>query len=237
MTETGFANIVDDNVKNVFHIARQIAKENLHQYLGAPHLLKALLHKDAGLIPVIKGLDKDYYYIEEWADVRLEAYPKTGPVANISSDKNTDAVLQEADDLRLKFNKDLTDAKLLLAALVTPGVAFSYEQLKSLPLQREELLDAEIKKVDFSSITKGNGQKTNTATNNQYALLKYCIEKTDKVYLAKKDRIIGRDREIRMMSEVLSRRTKPNVLLIGEPGVGKTSLVDGFAFAIQQKKV
>jgi ATP-dependent Clp protease ATP-binding subunit ClpB len=235
MTETGFVNIVDDNVKNVFHIARQIAKENMHQSLGAAHLLKALLHKDSGLMPVIKSLNKDYYYIEEWADVRLEAYPKTGPATNITSDNDTDAVLQEADDLRLKFNKDLTDAKLLLAALVTPGVAFSFEQLKSLPLQREELLDTEIKNVDFSSIApkKSNG----AISNNRDALLKYCIEKTDKAYLAKKDGIIGRDREIRMMAEVLCRRTKPNVLLIGEPGVGKTSLVDGFAFAIQQKKV
>lgn len=231
MTETGFASIVDDNVKNVFHIARQIAKENLHQSLGAPHLLKALLHKDSGLIPLIKNLNKDYYYIEEWADVRLEAYPKSGPAANISPDENTDAVLQEADDLRLKFNKDLTDAKLLLAALVTPGVAFSYEQLKSLPLQREELLDAEKKNVEFSSIANAN------KINNKDALLKYCIEKTDKAYLSKRDRIIGRDKEIRMMAEVLCRRTKPNVLLIGEPGVGKTSLVDGFAYAIQQKKV
>jgi ATP-dependent Clp protease ATP-binding subunit ClpB len=238
MTETGLANIVDDNVKNVFHIARQIAKENLHQSLGAAHLLKALLHKDSGLMPVIKGLDKDYYYIEEWADVRLEAYPKTGPATNIGSDNDADAVLQEADDLRLKFNKDFTDAKLLLAALVTPGVAFSFEQLKSLPLQREELLDTEIKNIDFSSIAAGKGKKTNGTTgNNRDALLKYCIEKTDKAYLAKRDGIIGRDREIRMMAEVLCRRTKPNVLLVGEPGVGKTSLVDGFAFAIQQKKV
>lgn len=232
------SNLTDDTVKHAFHIAQQIAKENIHAGFSAPHLLKALLHKDIGLLPLLKNLDKDHFYIEEWAEVRLESFPKSVPTGEPLADDTVTAILNEADDLRLKFNKDLVDAQLLLAAIVTPGVAFSFEQLKTLPLQRSELIDAEIQNADFAKLVDNtNGTSPSGTKNSGNALLKYCIEKTGKDYLAKKDRIIGRDKEIRMMAEILCRRTKPNVMIIGEPGVGKTSLVDGFAQAVAEKNV
>jgi ATP-dependent Clp protease ATP-binding subunit ClpA len=231
-------NTVDDNVKNIFHTARQIAQENLHAVISAPHLVKALLHKEAGLIPLFKELNKDYYYMDDWADVRLEALPKTGPSSNIHSDDSVAAALEEADDLRLKQNKDLIDAQTLLAAIVTPGVGFSFEQLKTFPLKRDELLHAAVKNMDFASLTTSGESPVNGASSMQGSvLLKYCVEKTGKAHGAGREAIIGRDKELRMMTEVLCRRTKPNVLLIGEAGVGKSSLVDGFAQAVQEKKV
>ncbi len=237
MMAADLASSIDDTVKQVFHIAEQYAKENLHQSIGASHLLKALLHKDAGLIPFLQQLDKDYYYVEEWADVRLESFPKTGPSSTIHALPEIETILQEADDLRLKFGKDLIDTKLLMAALVTPGVAFSFDQMKSLPLQRDEWLDEEAKQIQFAKTTSSNGHTKQTSSSNSNALYKYCIEKTDKSSLKSKDLIIGRDKEIRMMAEILCRRSKPNVILIGEPGVGKTSLVDGFAQAVVDRKV
>jgi ATP-dependent Clp protease ATP-binding subunit ClpB len=231
------SNLTDDTVKHAFHIAQQIAKENIHAGFSAPHLLKALLHKDIGLLPLLKSLDKDHFYIEEWAEVRLESFPKSVPTGEPLADDMVTAILNEADDLRLKFNKDLVDAKLLLAAIVTPGVAFSFEQLKTLPLQRSELIDREIQNTDFANMVDSATGDSSVQKSSGNALLKYCIEKTSKEYLAKKDTIIGRDKEIRMMAEILCRRTKPNVMLIGEPGVGKTSLADGFAQAIAEKNV
>lgn len=229
---------VDETVKQVLHIARQIAQENLHSSVGAPHLLKALLHPDAGLVPVLKAMDKDYYYMDDWADVRIESVRKSGPSSDVHIDDDVAAVLEEADDLRLKRNKDYADAQTVLAALVTPGVAFSFEQLKTLPLKREELLDAEAQNPDFASLIgtqepSANGQIANTGS----VLQKYCVEKTNSSYLAKKDPVTGRDGEIRTTAEILCRRTKPNVLLVGDPGVGKSSLVDGFAQAVHEKKV
>ena len=89
--------------------------------------------------------------------------------------------------------------------------------------------------VGFNINGSANGVQQSTKINN--ALLKYCIDKTSLAKEGKIDPIIGRDKEMRMMLEILGRRTKPNVIIIGEPGVGKTALVDGFALNIINNNV
>ncbi|MFT3701386.1 MAG: hypothetical protein QM802_03410 [Agriterribacter sp.] len=96
-----------EDAKRVIKIAQAIAKENMHPNFGAAHLLKALVHKDAGLHPLLKSLDKDIYYIEEWADVRIESERKSAsPVNAVSGDASVEEVMNEADTIRLKFLKD-----------------------------------------------------------------------------------------------------------------------------------
>lgn len=228
-----------EDIKHIIKIAQAIARENLNTELTPSHLLKALLHKDAGLLNLLKQLNKDVYYFEEWADVRIENISKTSSFAeNISADTALQEVMNEADNIRLKLNKETIEPLHLLAALATPGVGFSYEQLKTFPLKRDELITTaaetdEIQALFGKTSKNGNGVEA----SGQHALLKYCI---DKSLLAKEgslDAIIGRDKEIRMMSEILCRRSKPNVLIVGDPGVGKSALVDGFALAIMEGKV
>ncbi len=225
-------------VKNVLHIAQQIAKENVHPAFGAPHLLKALLHKDAGMIPVIKNLGKDYYYIEEWADVRLEEYEKKAPAGDPAGDAAIPGILQEADDVRFKLQRDQVDVLSLFAAVLTPGVGFSFDQLKSFVLKREELIATGMDNTLMSEML-GVGKEPGAAADAKAggALFKYCTDKTEKAIAGKIDEIVGRDNELRMVAEVLCRRSKPNVMLVGEPGVGKTALADGFALAVARKAV
>ncbi|HXB43179.1 MAG TPA: ATP-dependent Clp protease ATP-binding subunit [Puia sp.] len=226
--------------KRSIKIAQALAKENMNPVFAPAHLLKALLHKDIGLQQLLKNLDKDIYYLEEWADVRIESLPKSAAINDpISGDAKIEEVMNEADNVRLKLSKDIISPVDILAAISTPGVGFTYEQLKTLPLRRDELIKAvtdteEIQSVLGKPSASSNGQNEK---NTQHALLKYCIDKTLLAKEGKSDVIVGRDKETRMMAEILCRRSKPNVLIVGDPGVGKSALVDGFALAILHQKV
>lgn len=228
--------LLTEEAKAVFHIAQQWAKENSNPHFGAPHLLKAILHKDAGMQPLLNRLDKDYYFIEEWADVRIEGVEKKAPEGEPSGDNTIPEILAEADDVRFKLQKEQIDVLCLFAALLTPGLGFSYDQLKSLPLTREELVGALKDHVLLNELV-GVGETAPGGKQNTAALFKYCTDKTEQALAGKIDEITGRDNELRMVAEILCRRSKPNVMLVGEPGVGKTALADGFALAITQKKV
>lgn len=220
-----------DELKNAIHIAQALARENSQETFSSGHLLKAILHKDIGLLPLLESLGKDYFFMDEWADVRIESYPKTSkiPESPVADDKAV-AVLMEADNIRLKLSKDKIDPVCLLISLATAGVGFTYEQLKTFPLNPNEVLTAVIEKLDLQATL---GQTDKGATGNKQdassnALLKYCIDKSATARQGKLDPVIGRDREIRMIAEILGRRSKPNVIIIGEPGVGKTAVVNGF---------
>ena len=228
---------ISESFKRINHIAQAIAKENMHPHIAVPHLLKALLHKDAGLQPLLKQLDKDIFYMEEWADVRMETLPKATRLDDmLMADEPVKAVIEEADTIRLMTGHDHLEAVHMLAALSTPGVGFTYEQLKTFPVQRQELIQQTVQDETIKKIT-GAEALNGAARNNQQALLKYCTHKNLRAKEGKLDPITGRDKEIRAMAEILGRRSKPNVLIVGEPGVGKSALVDGFTLAIEDKKV
>ena len=229
--------ILTPGSEKAIHIAQALAKENQHHRFSCAHLLKALLHKDVGLLPLLAELEKDVYYIQEWAEVRMESQPKTSKVLDpVPGDDLVDCVLLEADTLRLKLSHEEIDPVSLLATLVSPGIGFSRDQLKSLPLTSKEILDAVTEKIPMtgtgmSSISTGNGATIPTG-NASNALIKYCTDKLAQARDGKLDKIIGRDREVRMITEILGRRSKPNVIITGEPGVGKTALVEGFALKL-----
>ncbi|WP_207513587.1 ATP-dependent Clp protease ATP-binding subunit [Longitalea luteola] len=238
MTDQLLGITVSDSFKKMNHIAQAIAREHMHPHIAPPHLLKALLHKDAGLQSLLKQLDKDIYYMEEWADVRLESLPKATRLDDtLTADEPVKAVMEEADTIRLMTGSNELETLHVLAALSTPGVGFSYEQLKTFPVQRQELLQQSVAATSLNAITGSLPTNGKAKQSNHQALLKYCTHKNERAKAGKIDPITGRDKEIRAMAEILGRRSKPNVLIIGEPGVGKSALVDGFTLAIEQKKV
>ncbi|WP_018629760.1 ATP-dependent Clp protease ATP-binding subunit [Niabella aurantiaca] len=230
-------------LEKAMHIAKAIAKENMHNSYSAAHLLKALLHKDVALDPVLVQTDVDVYYLADWADVRIEACPKSTALKDdIPAAADIAAVLDDADHIRLQTGDDAIEPIHVLASISTPGIAFSFDQLKTFSVQRQQLIDLASVSAEGAQLLQevknatAGGATVNTGRNQQ-ALQKYCIDKTLMAGEGKLDPIIGREQEVRMMAEILSRRTKPNVLLIGEPGVGKTALVDGFAIAIGEGHV
>lgn len=219
-----------DDLKNAIGIAQSIAKEYSNDHISPAHLLKALLHKETGIRQLLEELGKDIFYLEEWAEVRIESYPKNSKtVENPDADDPLLAVIQEADNIRLKLSADKIDPLCTLASLSTPGVGFNHEQLKTFPLRGEEIITSVIKDSDLRHAVgkQGKEEMTPAKTNRQNALLKYCIDKSSLARQGKLDPVVARDREIRMIAEVLGRRSKPNVILTGDPGTGKTAVVNG----------
>lgn len=229
-----------DSTKQAIRISQSIAKEFMNSEFSSAHLLKGLLHKDIGLIPILEEMGKDFYYMEEWAEVRIENYPKAGKaVEQPTADIGVKAVLNEADNIRLKLSEDLITPMCILVALTIPGVGFSYEQLKTFNLNQQELLDKFVESSDLDNVigTKEEGETKDSPAKKQNALLKFCNDLTMLAQQGKLDPVVGRDRETRMMAEILGRRSKPNVIIVGEPGVGKTALVNGFAQNVVENKV
>ncbi|MGB8491758.1 MAG: ATP-dependent Clp protease ATP-binding subunit [Bacteroidales bacterium] len=219
-----------DDLKNAIGIAQSVAREYSNKNISPAHLLKALLNKDIGLISWLKNLEKDVFYIEEWAEVRIESYPKNSKIEeNPQADAGLLSVIREADNIRLKLSADKIDAICALASLSTPGVGFTFEQLKTFPLRGDEIINSFVKNSDLRNAIgiPDNSEKVPVQGKKHNALLKYCIDKSAIARQGKWDPVIARDREIRMIAEVLGRRTKPNVILIGDAGVGKTAVVNG----------
>ncbi len=222
-----------DTLQRSLHIAQAVAHEYRQAQYGAPHLLTALLHNEVGLASwLVAVLDKDIHYLREWAEVRLEDEPKAArPPEQPTPDATVQQALELADLVALQLAREQPDALCALAALLRPGLAFSAEQLKSLPLTQKEILDAaQAERPAPAAAPAGADAAASPAPARQGgALATYCTDKTAQARAGQLDPIVGRDREIRLVAEILGRRTKPNVLLIGEPGVGKSALVEGFA--------
>jgi ATP-dependent Clp protease ATP-binding subunit ClpB len=229
-----------EDLKSAIGIAGSIAKEYSNKQISPAHLLKALLHKDVGLTSFLQDLEKDIYYLEEWADVRIESCPKTPKIEeNPAADPELLSVLREADNLRLKLSADKIDPVCVLASLSTPGVGFTFEQLKTLPLRGDEILSAVIKSTDLSNAigSTGTQDKLPVDSKKHNALLKYCIDKTASASQGNLEPVIARDREIRMIAEVLCRRSKPNVIITGDTGVGKTTVVNGLIQRLADNRI
>ncbi|WP_430931184.1 ATP-dependent Clp protease ATP-binding subunit [Saccharicrinis sp. 156] len=232
--------IYADDLKRAIGISQSLAKEFSNAVFSPAHLLKALLHKDIELTDLLTALDQDIYYLEEWAEVRIESAPKASKIPeNPPGDEMVKAVFREAETISIKLSNDEVDAVCALVALCIPGVGFNYEQLKTLPLSSNQILDFLMENKDIQSAI---GEKAEQADKvgqktGQNALLKFCIDKNEQAIQGKLDPVVGRDKEIREISEILGRRYKSNVLIIGDGGVGKTSLVHGFIQHIIEEKV
>lgn len=231
--------ISNETVKQLFHIAQSIARENYNATYGAPHLLQALMHKDIGLREFLQSIDKDPSYFYDWADVRIEEYHKTAHLPEeATQDEDIKKILEEADELSVRLGLDEVTPIALLAAIVKPHIVYNAQELKSLPLRDTEILN--IYRGEKGSINDTAESLFNSSYKESASLPSinsYCIDKTLQAEQGKLDHIIGRDKELRMLIEVLCRRSKPNVIIVGEPGVGKTALIEGFAEEIVQGHV
>ena len=228
----------DESAIEVFQIAEAYAKENMNAAIEPAHILKALLHKDIGLVAFIeKSLNTDYYYILEWADMRIKMSKKSSDASMKSFSALTKAVVSEADNIRANSKKESIDPISLLIAVVTPGVGFTFEQLKTLPLQKENIVAAcgslhskitTLSNIETKKHSKGSGSKNVEA---------YCILKNQQQADGKLPESIGFENELGEIYGILGRKTKSNILITGESGVGKTALVNAFVQAITDGKV
>ncbi|MBO7591162.1 MAG: ATP-dependent Clp protease ATP-binding subunit [Prevotella sp.] len=212
-------------------IANSFAEEYCSDAIYPAHLFKAILHKEMGLVHFLEiELDKDYYYLQDWADVQMQLAPRAvRPMRDLSLSDESVEVMEQADDYKVKFNLDETTAVCVLAALVTPGVGFSFDQLKTLPLTPQDISNKMGGGVSVAAPDMGGAElKSSTPVKGKGTLAKYCIDKTAVARSGNIDAVVGFEDEIAIIFEILGRKSKANLLITGEAGVGKTSLVNGF---------
>lgn len=206
--------------------AQALAEKNEHQQIEPEHLLSALLQQSEGIVPrVFQKLGANIPFILSQLEERLKEIPKVygGGVGQVylapRLKKVLDTSFQEAD--RLKDTYVSTEHMLLAIAEEREGPGAKI-------LAGQGVNKDEIYKV-LASI-RGSQRVTDQSPEEKYqALARYTRDLTDLARKGKLDPVIGRDDEIRRVLQVLSRRTKNNPVLIGEPGVGKTAIVEGLA--------
>ena len=211
-------NVFSAELLSALEIAKKIAKTNSNKFYSASHLLKAILNRDLSLLKRLEAMGKDVYYLDEWAEVRMEDEPKTNHVMDAEPADTIDEIINEAEAVRVLLNEDEITLYAIVVAISSPGVAFSFDQMKTYPISRNELLEDQIVIPD----TNVPGAKQEVKKG---FLGKYCIHKNIEKK-AKRIPAIGREIELNTIKEILCRFSKPNVLLIGDRGIGKSILID-----------
>ena len=207
--------------------AQTIAARENHQRLAPEHLLKALMDDEEGMAAnLIRKAGGAPERVLEAVNDALEQMPKvTGDAGQVYMDNGTSKVLAEAEKMAKQAGDSFVPVERLLTALaVVPSKA--KEALEKGAVDAQKLNNA------INEVRKGRTADSATAEDQYEALAKYTIDLTERAAEGKIDPIIGRDEEIRRAMQVLSRRTKNNPVLIGEPGVGKTAIAEGMALRI-----
>lgn len=206
--------------------AQEIAIANNNQAIETAHLAKGLFETDENVTPfLLKKFEIEVSGIQRIIDRMITSFPKvTGGGEQYLSSKANKA-LQEATVNAKKMNDEFVSVEHLLLGLLAANDEIS-DILKKSGVNEKDLLEA------IKELRKGSGVNSASADDNWNALNRYARNLNDLARAGKLDPVIGRDEEIRRVLQILSRRTKNNPILIGEPGVGKTAIAEGIAHRI-----
>ena len=204
--------------------AQSMAQENGNQYLTPEHLLYALVDQDGGLIASLfgkMGVDCDGLLSE--LDTLIRRLPKvSGGSGEVYASPETGKILNLAEKTAEKLHDDYISVEHLMLAIFSEGTSDVKQLLQSHGITRSRFTD-ELSKVKTAPVTSDNPEETYDA------LKKYGTDLVERARSKELDPVIGRDAEIRNVIRILSRKTKNNPVLIGEPGVGKTAIAEGLA--------
>ncbi|MEY3003759.1 MAG: hypothetical protein RLZZ491_935 [Pseudomonadota bacterium] len=216
-----------DRARGFLQAAQTIAQREDHQKLGPEHILKALLDDEQGLAAaLISRAGGAPSRVREANDLALSRIPRvTGAGASLVTDRQLVKVLDEAETLSKKAGDSFVAVERMLTALAVV-TSPARDALEAGAVNAQSLNAA------INDLRKGRTADSAGAEDSYDALKKYARDLTAAAREGKIDPIIGRDEEIRRAMQVLSRRTKNNPVLIGEPGVGKTAIAEGLALRI-----
>lgn len=206
--------------------AQQLAFDLKHQSLDTFHLLKAIIDTDTDVTPfLLKKLGADISKINNELDVLLQKQPTVSGDSMKYPSQALGQVLLKANSYLKEFNDEYVSIEhLLLALLSTNDVTADL-------LKRNKLSENTLKQA-IKELRKGQTVNNPSADTTYNSLDKYAKNLNDLAQSNKLDPVIGRDEEIRRVLHILSRRTKNNPILVGEPGVGKTAIAEGIAHRI-----
>ena len=205
--------------------AVQLVQKNNQQVIEPVYLLKAVIMTGESVTNFLfQKLGVNIQNLNMVLDRQIESYPKvSGGEPYLSSESN--AVLQKAIDYSGKMGDQYVSLEHIILAL------FTVKSTASQILKDAGVTENELKKA-IEELRKGNKVTSQSAEDTYDSLSKYAINLNERARSGKLDPVIGRDDEIRRVLQILSRRTKNNPILIGEPGTGKTAIVEGLAHRI-----
>ncbi|MEW6469847.1 MAG: ATP-dependent chaperone ClpB [Bacteroidota bacterium] len=205
--------------------AVQLATANGQQAIESGHLLKAILEVDENVTPfLLKKLNVNLQMLEKALDRIIDGYPKVSGGQPVLSAHAGQALAKASNFLR-EFGDEYVSIEHLLLGILSVKDTIS-QLLKDNGVTEKDL------KAAIHELRKGAKVTSQSAEDTYNALGKYAIHLNKQAQNGKLDPVIGRDEEIRRVLQILSRRTKNNPILVGEPGVGKTAIAEGLAHRI-----
>ena len=210
--------------------AQQIAQSLGHQQIENEHIVKAILEVDENVTPfLLKKLNVNLPLFQQILDSTLQSFPKvTGADLTLSREAGT--ALNEASNIARKMNDEFVSIEHLLLAIFA-------SKSKVAQILKDQGVTEKAFKAAIDELRKGERVTSASAEETYNALNKYAKNLNQLANDGKLDPVIGRDEEIRRVLQILSRRTKNNPMLVGEPGVGKTAIAEGLAHRIIQGDV
>jgi len=211
--------------QEVLHKAQNLAVESSHQTIEPGHILKGMFEVDNDVIPyILKDLNVNQGPLEMATSKIIESYPRvTGGQLHMSN--NSNKILNYAFNEMKQFNDEYVAVEILFYALTYSTDAIG-DLLKDNGITRKRL------KESIMNLRNGDSVTSNSPEGTYKALEKFAKNLNEMAKTGKLDPVIGRDDEIRRVLQILTRRTKNNPILIGEPGVGKTAIGEGIAHRI-----
>ena len=205
--------------------AQKIATSNQNQSIENAHLIKGIMAADDNVLGFLSSkLGMDFKAFEKGIDSIIASFPKVqGGEQYLSNDASK--ALQKAESLMKDFGDDFITIELMgLGVLMSNDVVSKL--MKQMGANEKDM------KAAINELRKGSSATSASAEDTYHALNKYARNLNDLARKGKLDPVIGRDEEIRRVLQILTRRTKNNPILIGEPGVGKTAIAEGIAHRI-----
>jgi ATP-dependent Clp protease ATP-binding subunit ClpB len=205
--------------------ASEITTGNQQQAVETAHLLKGLLLVDENVISyLLKKLNVNINRLNEQLDQQIASFPKVSG-SNVYLSSGANGVLQKAQGYLKEFKDEFVSVEHILLGILAANDKVS-TALKDFGVNEKDLKKAILALRGDNKVTDQNAEATYNALN------KYARDLNEYAESGKLDPVIGRDDEIRRVIQILSRRTKNNPILVGEPGVGKTAIAEGIAFRI-----
>ncbi|WP_299674170.1 ATP-dependent chaperone ClpB [uncultured Tenacibaculum sp.] len=206
-------------------LAQQITQEYSHNLIENEHFFKALLQVDKNVLPyILKKLNVNIDLVSQVLEKQLQSFSKVNGV-DIMLSREANKTLNEASIVAKKMNDEYVSVEHLVLAIFNSKSQIA-QFLKDQGVNEKNL------KAAIEELRKGNRVTSQSAEESYNALSKYAKNLNQLAQDGKLDPVIGRDEEIRRLLQILSRRTKNNPILVGEPGTGKTAIAEGLAHRI-----
>ena len=202
--------------------AQTLALANDHAYITPAHLLVAMLRQDDGPKALLQRAGVNVPQLLTAAEAYMKKQPQVQGQEQVTVDRDMGVLLQAAEKESIKRGDQFVAGELFLLAL-----ADSKAEIGN--IARANGMTRKSLEAAVNAVRGGQAVDNADAEDQRESLKKYCIDLTERARMGKLDPVIGRDDEIRRAIQVLQRRTKNNPVLIGEPGVGKTAIVEGLA--------